>query len=534
MITKSISDYTISISRIIKKAEDKYKKLLKNLLRFLNLAAFLFLIYHISLLAISNFNVDVFDGSLRLIAHQYTKLGEIPYRDFGVVYPPGYFIILGKIIAFNAIYLKGFVQSFLLIIYLIVIVNGIKSLSKNYSLSYPILFITVSIIIFIFNYGDPLSILYILVVTVLSLNYINTGRKNLLKILFVFSFTNVWFRWDWPITIITLYCIVLFVLTGLEKRKILTINKKSLRKFGHAILTTSMGAFSGFALMGFYLWNQGVLKNAIDFFVVIPTKVIGPYRRLPIPAFKIRPLINLLPYIALSLLFVISFLSLLELRKTKKNGLLSKIILLSTSFVLLPYALGRSGIFHFIPLWFLSICILAIYNQLYFKSKIVVLLLLLTTFPFFTIYKNNLKLLSPKFNRLDDGIKHTISNCFSKVEDINPSTIFLGRISYDKYLYNNVILYFTKPNASPASSYISDEPGLQSSCKYGGIISDQLNKAEKPMLAFLETGYQPAEMNMTATMKSCGMIEKFLKNNTYQFIDKCYVENFEFEIRVYE
>ena len=75
------------------------KKITKYILYF----SILFYFYNLILLIIGNYEVGFFDGMLKVLSMNYSSNGLMPYYDFGVVYPPGLFILIGKILPFNSI-----------------------------------------------------------------------------------------------------------------------------------------------------------------------------------------------------------------------------------------------------------------------------------------------------------------------------------------------------------------------------------------------------------------------------------------------
>ena len=119
------------------------------------------------------------------------------------------------------------------------------------------------------------------------------------------------------------------------------------------------------------------------------------------------------------------------------------------------------------------------------------------------------------------------------VKNIYAESIFVGRKSYEKYLWNNASLYLTRPDLKPASSYITEEPGIQNVCKFQNIIVDELNVSPKPMIVTLELHEEKPENKATTNMKSCGLIERYLEYESYRLIGYCRSDNKDYEIRLY-
>jgi len=492
------------------------------------------------LLLILSYEVGIFDSSLRIIAHYYSYLGYIPYKEFGVVYPPGYFILLGKIIPFTTIFIKGAFNVVLISLSVFLIIYGLKriKLSKSVHLYDSVLLLSISAIIFVFNYNDVVSILYPLITTIWLINYVLKGGNFSLIIIFLANFFGVWLRWDWPI-ILTLNHILIFssLTVYFIFRKSSSLSNSHVILYFTAVKYLILGTSLGILSLLYYLHGIGSLRSGYDFIVIIPTIIIAPFRNLPFPPFKLRPLLYLLPYLTIIFLLSINITIvrqvLYKYARLNPKFLLCSLILFFTPFTLLPYALGRSDVNHFMPLWLTTIHVWILYTIIFKKKRNLSFTIFLLLIPFITIYKNNIRILTPKVNRLESHLISTIHDCASKVSDIEASSIFIGRISYDQYLYNDVILYFTRRDLKPGTAYISDEPGLQNSCEYGSEIANQLSRSQKPLLTFLAINPQESEDNLSKSMKSCHKVEDFLYNSKFDNIGYCNVENKEYEIRLY-
>jgi hypothetical protein len=163
-----------------------------------------------------------------------------------------------------------------------------------------------------------------------------------------------------------------------------------------------------------------------------------------------------------------------------------------------------------------------------------IVIILFTCIHFLSYFHNNTILPSIIPDNAGLSINNNINECKILTSNINLRSIFVGRKNYDRFSYNNAMLYFTYPNIKPATSFISDEPGLQNSCKYGKIIAHQLNKAEKPMLVFIDANNQPAENDLMESMNSCNKIEEYLNSSQYLSKGYCSANKNTYEIRLYE
>jgi hypothetical protein len=84
--------------------------------------------------------------------------------------------------------------------------------------------------------------------------------------------------------------------------------------------------------------------------------------------------------------------------------------------------------------------------------------------------------------------------------------MFLGQTSYDGYPENYPILYLMRPDLRPATRFISDEKGVQSSCALGSRIAADLVRASRPLVVVLDTKPWTTGDNLDHKT-SCGKIE---------------------------
>jgi hypothetical protein len=129
-------------------------------------------------------------------------------------------------------------------------------------------------------------------------------------------------------------------------------------------------------------------------------------------------------------------------------------------------------------------------------------------------------------------LERDLEQCRSLVPEAARS-IFVGRTSYARYRINFASLYFTDLDLTPASRYISDEPGLQNECEYGARVVGDLRAAPRPMVALLDSTPQIVEANRTRDMGSCGRIEQYLADTAFDAVGSCRFATQAFEVRVY-
>lgn len=482
--------------------------------RFLFLVSFIFFSYILLLYMVGSYNLGFFDGPLRMLPHYYTANNLTPYKDFGVVYPPGMFVFIGKVVPFLSMTQRNFVLGLLvysLICYLFkLILHFFNSPNTFYLLSVSLL--AHSILITLFGPGEFIAIELILAILVLSTIYLSFSSTHFPHLVPLFFFLLTWLRWDWPI----------FLLAILGMSSFLS------RKYTFFV-SIFAGYLFGLLSLLLYLARLDVLRKAFDFIVWIPFMVLPPYRFHPfenpnswVETFPILVLMFGLFFVAICLkrLFSVQF---------------SRIVfLLGTPLMLVPYALGRTDWPHSIPVWFILTHSWLIYHLLYPNRVLRGISIVFALIPLFRFAyikdPEGLKLIT---NNALTQINQEISNCKSLAIGKNVNSVFVGHTSYRRFLYNYASLYFTFPQVPPATAFISDEPGLQNSCDYGMQIASQLANSPKPMVAFLETKDHPTERNLTASMTSCGMIEDYLDSAPYEDLGKCQAYGSEMSVRLY-
>ena len=484
-----------------------------------------FLIYFFFLLSTSTLPINEFDGALKLISQYYTSLGLTPYKDFGVVYPPGYFILVGNIFKFISIFQRNIIYSFfylfVIYFYIKIFLQSIHVTGNAKRIIISVFLISLTLVSTRFFYYDLFSILIIPI----YLTFISLKNQRYRSVIYSLMFITPLFRWDTALIILMVSGFVIF--TNL----LFKIEKNSLK----TSIGVSVSIILGFVLLFLYIYRLNSYSKAFDFIVNIPTFIIKPFRNLPIPPFKIRPFENMMFYttglLFLSYLFVIinNIKGFNVINKLKNRLFRFQFISLLIVILLIPYTLGRVSFGHTVPIWYLLITFFLIYTRKI--TKYVYLIIFLSFIPFITYYKNNIKLFVPKINNAEAIYNKNAIDC-EKYKNVDAKSIFIGRTSYNFYEYNNVYLYYFYRNLLPATSYISDEPGIQDSCKYGSIISNELSSSKKPMIAFLATNPQIGFQNKK--LVSCNKIEEYLIGSPYQIIGNCKSYGFEYEIRLYK
>ena len=491
--------------------------------KLLILASVIYFIYFFLLLSFSSLPMNEFDGVLRLLSHYYTSIGLIPYKDFGVVYPPGYFLLLGAIIKYSSIFQRnlmyGIFYFFIFFIYIKLYIQNINR-DKYFIIKTSIFIISLTLVMNLFFYYDLLTIL------IFPIFLITSGSKHSKILWFVYPifFLLPFIRWDFALIVL------LISLISIVSRILLSVEELSTNFFQKIIFCISFG----FIALYLYLIKNSAVTEGVDFFVNIPTFVIKQYRNLPIPQFRIRPLENMM-FHTTAILFLSFFFQIfknLKLNNLKIKYIIDKHIIFISILLLLsllPYTFGRISFHHTIPIWYLLI-ISYLFIPLKFNN-FSIFAIALSFIPFITFYKNNINNFIPRINYVQNYYSQNAIEC-EAFSSVNAGSVFIGRTSYDYFDYSNAYLYYLYKHLRPATSYISDEPGIQDSCKYGEIINNQLATSKKPMLAFLATNDQTGFLNNK--LRSCGKIESYLSQIKYDILGNCSSYGLVYEVRLYQ
>jgi len=503
-----------------------------------------FFFYNILLYIIGSYEIDYFDGALKLLTKIYASKGLVPYKDFSVVYPPGMFLIFGKIFHYRSIIQNNFVTSIGYIFLFILSLTLIKNISKRkwstlLALSASSLYF--SIIVRLFGNSDAYSMILSILSVLVYYKSIYSKKSLYLILNFLIYFIGVWFRWDWLLIAFLLEILILILISIIPSRYFIKQNKQIRKNILKTTVSSATGFITGVFLLSYYLYSTDVIENAYTFIVSIPIQLTSSYRDLPLPFPKhpLKP--EMIFYISSLLLLLIVyksaryFLTRLRSKKVYVAELAIALLLLSFSLVFIYYALGRSDWPHFIPLWFYTgMVTIVLCLKLKLIGNKIYLLLLLSFFPLAGWYLKATKSYLPRYNHAQNVIDINIADCKNLVSKIYANSIFVGRIKYEKYLWNNEALYLTRTDIPPATSFITEEPGIHNSCKYGEKIMKELQNSKKPMLALLNKKQQEGENQFTNNMTSCGRIEYYLNENYYRALGNCVSYDSEFEVRLYE
>lgn len=455
----------------------------------------------------STIQINQFDGALRLIAEHAVRQGWTLYKDISIVYPPGYALFFGQ-------FSPEMRQSIAAISVLALVLFCVYVLKKTLNCTFYdwriSLFVLTTALWYQQISGDVFAV-PLTITLIIGMKWgIERFRMNISILLVFFSALLVFFRWDFPI--------LLLFLTGATAIYEWFILKKN--SMFRVLIPVGVGVALGFIGLIIFSASIQVMSEAFESLFTIPTKIILPFRSLPLPSPWHSPkILNSLFYVSVGIWIMLAFM------QKRKN--ISDVFVILSPLIFLLYATGRADWPHALPMFFMV-------GVVYLCSQIKQNIVILSIGVFIAMY--GIRLLIPNISEhvgAANNMQSHIQECGEVVKNIPAQSFFVGREQYNKYIYNTAALYLTRQDLKPASPYISDEPGLQNSCTYGERIRQDLLAAKKPLLVFIELGEQPAEPNATRTMRSCGAIEGYIRVAPHDSLGFCKSYGQTFDIRVY-
>ena len=457
---------------------------------------------------ISSSNVGFFDAALFQLQLEYPSKGLMPFIDFVTFYPFGlsiFSILVGKIlwIGFSTVFLIWLIHFYLQYIFL----KKIKLFIGPKLIPVVFLFLTIETICYARLGTEPLSFLITLILLCEILRDIKNSRIGW-PLLFWSTFL-VFIRWDSLVycSFVTLGYIVYFILKKAKLQYLIFIK----------ILSVFFLSFI-FLFLALYFYSSSEFVNEINYIFVAPF-LIGKFRQLH---FYLDPQIFTLYnfyYLLLSLYASVGVWILF----VKSDERLGYFYLVGLSF--LPYTYSRPDLAHFLPFYLttllFSIFICANLGSININYKVinkcVFILIAIATVSFATF---SIRSHQPLNTCIVDSGKL----------GFKPKSIFVGNSNYADFVINLPILYLTNINLKPASKFISDEPGLQNTCRIQKQIINDLVKSSQPTIFYLNKTHLE-DKNNTNTFTSCGLLEEYFRVNTTS-VGECKLSSNLLDIRV--
>jgi hypothetical protein len=485
--------------------------------------------------ALSNVPIEIFDSALRILPHFYAAQGLAIYRDFNIVYPPGIYFLYYPLRNYP-LEVSNFVLSCLVLGLHLLTIRAVAGnirgrITKILAAAFLLVLLGCGYYKF---YTDMLVGALTYAAMAWTLRGLCAPRKlsKIFLLLNSAAYAAIFIlRWDRAVALFGMQILFLALIEILARKNL--ASPLLLSKTRRLIAAQTAGIFFASASIATWLYLSGTLSAGLDMMFNIPLRVIGPYRKLPLKL--LEPQSGFLwGTIAAYVLSIATFLQRWRgrrLRSAFHAGVLSMLLPLS----MLPYALGRADLTHQMPIFCLAVLMLLhIFKHTADKNNTLVI----TAATSFLLFIPVLTYTTGLPDGIDEGPKAMAiyqRQCASLAKKAGDyKSVFVGRASYKHFIASNASLYLIDPSKPPATPFISDEPGLQNSCKYGGEIAGQLSGAPKPMLAFLELSPQFREDNLTERMSTCGKIERFLASAHYEDLGRCNCHGYVYAVLLYK
>ncbi len=244
--------------------------------------------------------IDQFDTALRLLASHYVSQGLILYKDIGIVYPPGMAWMFGLLIPFGSIAQYNALSATAFLIISLVVCRFWGKVVKQNTVSMAFLFLALATFVRYIP-SEPFSLLLTVLLCVVHMYYLEHQQsKALLVSLGLTSAALAFFRWDTGL-------LYIFVMGGVAIFQ--SVLSRTLKKDMYiSLLAIFAGYLMAISLLFFVFSGQNIVDQVYNFIITIPTQVILPFRRLPLPGFQPPRLLNAMIYVA-------GFVYLIELSK---------------------------------------------------------------------------------------------------------------------------------------------------------------------------------------------------------------------------
>lgn len=489
---------------------------------FLIFGALAALLSHVAV-ATSAFGFNYFDQPLRLLQAVYAARDLTPYADYGFVYLPGYAWFYGKLLRLQEP--ESAIAAIALVNLLLVVVcaQQLMRLAPSRAWLYG------GVVLLILGGAIPIAspiihdqqALILLAIVVLLLVSVMLRGPSIPRVIILISAAAAatLFRWDWILAVAVLEAggaAGVWLAMGrmdLKNSQIIEVRQTAARLWVAAVTTLAgvglaMGVTLGYALAT----NTWADTRLFVFYLPLLIKSIGT---LSLPRGVGWHLQLLVEIIAMMLIALAALLACVNSRARHKFVyLLEGGALLFPCIALLPYAFGSDNFSHFLPLSVLVIMSSLIALTLWpprAPQWLLVAALGLAASPTLSLAFQRLVHIGgiPQADVHLEETRRATSAC----TDLFPPdavSLFLGQISYDGFPSNYPVLYLMRPDLRPATPFISDERGVQSSCAFGSRIAADLKQAPRPLVIVLDTTPWNRKKYLTRGRHSCGKIEAVL------------------------
>jgi hypothetical protein len=498
-------------------------------------------------MATGAFGVDVLDQSLRVLQSVFAARGLTPYADYGFLYPPGFAWFYGKLLGLQqpeSVIAANAVVDLLLALTCAIQVMRLAASHRWLFGGAVLLLLGGAMPVVMELYAGPNSPVLLLIALLLLVEVMTRGPSAARVVALVgVAAVGTLIRWDFTLFAAVLEvggAAVVWLAAGtipLGSEQSTQVRRMALHLWWAALallagVTLALSVVAGFALA------TGTWAQTRLFVFDLPLRIL-PFRRLPLPTsiHLRRDMQWLLDIVAMALIAVAGLLAWVETRA--RSGLiylLEGVALLAPCAALLPYTFTRADFFHVLPLTVL-VTMMSLVALILWTSRAarwpLLLALALAAMPSLRIAVRYVASTRGTL-QADIQLRHSHELTVGCTELFPPDarSLFIGQVSYKRFIANMPIFYLMRPDLRPATPFISDEPGVQNSCDLGSEIAADLIRATRPLVLVLDTEPWDAEPNLTLTMTSCGKIEDAMATMPALVLGTCHVIGRTFRVEV--
>ncbi len=457
---------------------------------------------------------NFFDGALFLLQPLYAAQGLTPYRDYAFLYPPGAALLFGEWLGLSTPEAVRAVHWSLVL----ALALAQAALFARQSRAAAALSLLLSAAIALFWGEMGVEALTPHLAALLLLVLLQPAPPVRLAGIAALAAAAMLFRWDRPLA------------TGLVLAALAFAWPRALAAPALAVLA---GCALGAAAILLHAWHHSAVAQAWEAIVAIPFATL-PFRRLPIP-WTANPLAYEFQFLAAPAALALLAIAAWRHRAAppaQPTPPAYRVLLPVLPLALLPYATGRADAPHALPLSLLAATAAIAALAAWPARRLAAAALLLAILPLAPQALRIATTLGPP-GHADRTAAGWTAGC-TPLFPAEARALLVGQASYASYLTNIPLFHLARPDLRPAGRFLSDEPGLQSACRWGADIATHLAAAPRPLLALLDTAPQPAEPNATATMQSCGAIETALAAMPHRVLGHCPFAGRKLELRQYD
>ncbi len=476
------------------------------------------------------FPPNPFDGALFLLQSIYASRGLTPYLDYGFVYPPGVALLFGKLFGLpdSSSVMKAVWASSLLLVgtNMFFAFRLAQGPSRIFGVGLYLILGGIATLLWAHIGTEPFTHSLLLLILLLTLHGLRSGiSPSRITLVGLAAFAITLVRWDRALVFTAVEIALAGVAWGgvwlcrMVQQDVSEVREQALRLVA-AVAATLTGVGVALALIAGIAIGSHAWVQTRTFIFDVPLSIL-PFRTLPVP--KIESLLAsqtqwLTSLLALGLLILAGALASWRNRRKVGKGLTRLIelgVLCAGPISILPYAFGRADSSHFLPLTLITgaamIVAILLWNGR--ENRVACLLgLLILALPLTGPLVETIRSLGiPICGQFQRVLEGTTADC-TRLIPPGTRSLFVGQVSYQRFIVNWPILYLARADLPPATPFISDEPGVQNTCAYGAQIAANLAKAPRPTVAFLDTEPMDPEPNLTRTMQNCGRIEDALRS----------------------